>query len=438
MACRCIWIAELRLLSGNQHFYDIFTGWFGSTNGPFYQFSSAVNPPTTLEYGKNAAAEIKLLNNSTQTWYSDGNLVAGTHPFRLMMRNYQNTPFADTSDPRWLGTQNQIKMVEAAVAPGQIATFDFNVRAPNYPIDSSQLNMVLVQDGVTAYQDLGLQFRVSSVPDYAFSVTSVDIPTGLLPGDMYQAVYKIKNTGAEIWYSDSNVSGANPHPIRLATPYYRNDPYAFPRIDSGWLGTQNQIRMVEPSVAPGATATFTAIMTAPYNQISNYSPGFELVLDGVKFIAGPTIPGITSTPPIVPDYSFVSATNPPSTMHAGQQATVFIKIRNTGNVIWRNFDYKILSYDGSQVLIGDTRMITSNPVYGNSPFAPAADSTWLGTKNQIRMVEPVVGPGNVGTFSVNLTAPATPGKYTQYFTFGIDGKAIFKDIGLGYPVTVIP
>ncbi len=420
-----------------QSFDTIFSQYFGNPDGPFYQFSSATNPPFALEYGQVAIVELKLLNTSTQTWYSDGNLPAGDHPFRVMTRGYQNSQFANSSDPSWLGTQNQIKMVEASVAPGQIATFDFSVKAPNYTVGYDELNLVLVQDGIQVYQDLGLQFRVSSNPDYAYTVNSLIAPSGILPGDMYRVTFQLKNTGMETWYSDGN-QPANGHPIRLATPFYQDSPYAQPRVDPAWLGTQNQIKMVEASVAPGQYATFVAIFTAPYHAINNYSPHFELVLDGVKFIAGPSIPLTLSTPAPLPSYSFVSATNPPRAMSSGQQASVYIKIRNTGNMIWRNFDNKILNIDGTQVNLGDARMIASNPPYSNSPFALASDPSWLGTQNQIRMVEPIVGPGQVATFSMTLQAPATSGNYFQYFTFAVDGLAVMKDIGLGYPITVSP
>jgi hypothetical protein len=420
-----------------QSFDTIFSQYFGNPDGPFYQFSSATNPPFTMEYGQVATAELKLLNTSTQTWYSDGNTPAGDHPFRIMNRGYRNSQFADTQDSAWLGTQNQIRMVEPAVASGQVATFRFNVRAPDYAVGYDELNLVLVQDGVQVYQDFGLQFRLSSNPDYAYTVNSVVAPSGLLPGDMYRVIIQLKNTGIETWYSDGKTP-AGVHPMRIATPFYVNSPYAQPRVDSAWLGTQNQIKMAEDSVAPGQYASFVATFTAPYQAVNKYSPNFELVQDGVKFIAGPSIPLTLSTPAPVVTYSFVSATNPPRTMNPGQQAQVYIKIKNTGNTIWRSFDYKILSMDGSIINLGDTRMITSNPPYGNSTFAVPSDSSWLGTQNQIRMVEPVVAPGQVGTFATVLQAPASTGNYIQYFTFAVDGLTVMRDIGLGYAITVSP
>jgi hypothetical protein len=420
---------------GNRNFWRLFNDMFGMSIYTVYGFQSAINPPSLMAYGDTATAQIKLTNDSPNTWYGDGHVPVGSHPYRLMMRGYANNDFADTSDPAWLGTQNQIKMVEASVPPGGTATFSFGIKAPSRTM-AEDMNMILVQDGVAVYQDFGLQFHLNAVADYAYQVTSVSAPAAILPGDTYYVSIKATNTGVKTWYSDTNVSAQNPHPIRLATPYYVNSPFAFPRLDPAWLGTQNQIKLVEDSVPPGQTGTFTALFTGPNQQIINYVHNFELVLDGVKFIAGAPVPLTLSTPQPDPSYSFVSATNPPAIMAAGSTATPYIKIRNTGNMIWRNFDYKILNMSGSKVLEGDTRLLTNGPVYRNSLFAPVANGTWLGTQNQIRMVEPVVPPGSIATFHIPLTAPSTVGHFTEYFIFGVDGYAIMRDLGLAYPITV--
>lgn len=421
-----------------QAFPGIFEGWFGSTYGDHYSFNSATNPPASLVYGDTATVELKLNNTSAETWYADGSVPAGDSAHRLIMANYANSPFADTTDPAWLGSKNQVRMVEPTVAPGGIATFRFRLKAPSVTITNQQLNMLLVKDGVVAYKNLGLQFLVSSTVDYAYQIQSMDSPVGILPGDMYLVKIKLVNTGGRTWYNDTNVSAQNPHPIRLATPYYVDSPYAFPSVDPSWLGTKNQIKLAEASVAPGAVGTFSAIFTGPYKAVAPYSHNFEMVLDGVKFVAGAPMAVKLNTPTPAPDYAFVSATNPPTTMRPGDVATPFIKIRNTGNMIWRNFDNKILNGNGSRVELGDVRILTNVPVYHNSPFAAANTPEWLGTKNQARMVEAIVPPGAVATFQLPLTAPGITGKYLEYFIFGVDGYAIMRDLGLAYPVTVAP
>lgn len=421
---------------GNRNFWRIFNDWFGTTIGPFYYFKSAVNPPARLGYGETAQAELKVVNNSTQTWYSDGNTPAGVHPFRIMMRGYIDNAFADPSDPAWLGTRNQIRMVEPSVAPGQTATFDFRVKAPNTTINYNEMNMVLVQDGVAVHEDLGLQFRTTSVPDYSYRVSSVDCPTGMLPGDMYRMVIKATNTGTKNWFSDTNLSTQNPHPVRLATDAYKSSPYAQPTQDPAWLGTTNQVRLSEAEVKPGETGTFSVIMTAPYKQVTDFNDNFILVLDGVKGLVGPVIQCKTSTPAPSGDYSFVSATNPPAVMKPGQTADVYIKIKNTGNMIWRGFDNRVFKPGG--IALGDMRLITAQPGYRDSLFATSADSRWLGTKSQVRMKEGIVVPGQTATFEFTMTAPSATGKYIEYFRFAVDGTMALKDIGLGYPVTVTP
>jgi hypothetical protein len=423
--------------SGNTNFVNIFTSWFGSVAGPFYKFSSAINPPATMLYGQVSTAELKLVNNSSQTWYADGHLPAGVHPFRLMMRGYKNTAFANASDPVWLGTKNQVAMKEASVAPGQTATFDFTLRAPSYATHE-ELNMVLVQDGVKVYQDLGLQFRITSMPDYAYQVVSIRSPHSMLPGDAYNLTIKLKNTGANSWYSDDNRSAApGNHPIRLATGGYKNSPFAYPATDPAWLGVRNQIKLVEPTVTPGSTGTFTATVVAPYKSISKYAQNFALVLDGVKFIPGPSIPSTISIPPLIAKYSVISKTGAPTTMHAGQSSTFSITLRNTGNLIWRNIDRRIPGSDSGQEPLRDVRMMTWAPGYRDSKFA-SSTSEWMGTKNQISAVTPVVSPGKNASYTITFTAPTTPGKYTEKFNLVLDGLVVMPYANLSLPITVIP
>jgi hypothetical protein len=422
---------------GNRNFWRYFNDWFGSSIFKYYEFVSAINPPSVLEYGQVVTVELKVKNDMQETWYSDGHLPTGGHPIRLMLRGYKDTDFADTSDPAWLGTKNQIKMVEASVSPGATATFSYRLKAPFVSIQNQQLNMLLVKDGVQVYDDLGLQFVVTSKPDYAYQIKSVDFPKMLSPGDAYQVKFILTNTGVEKWYSDDSVSSTNPHPIRIATPYYTDSPFEHPSTDVAWLGTKNQIKMQEPVVDSGSTATFTALIVAPYKKIENYDHKFALVLDGVKFIPGQIMNTDISVPQPNFNYLFVDAINPPSQMKIGDIATATIRIKNNGNSIWRNFNNKILGNNGTTVELGDMRLITNAPVYRNSLFSDSS-TEWLGTKNQLQMVEGIVGPGQIATFRIPWKAPLVTGAYSEYFIFGIDGTAIFKDLGLAFFINVTP
>lgn len=426
--------------SGNSHFYSLFTGWFGNTKGPFYSLSSQTLPSSKLEYGKTASVQFKIVNRSSQTWYSDGHLPAtGTHSMRLMTDGYKNTSFANNSDSAWMGTKNQIRMVENSVAPNAVATFNFTIRAPQYTT-SQTIHMFLVHNGVRVYTDVDLHFTVTSTPDYAYQVLSVNVPSGILPGDAYKVVVKLKNTGAETWYSDANrydPSNTSGHPIRLATSGYRNSPFSYPKVADNWL-TQNQIRMVEPSVAPGQTGTFQAVIYAPYKQVV-FAHDFRLVLDGVKFIGGPAIPATVWTPPVIARYSVVGNKNIPVTIPSGDTKAVSVTVHNSGNLIWRNIHRKVYSNISGQTPLRDTRMMTWSPGYRNSIFA-AGTSEWLGTKNQITPVTKIVSPGENATYTVNFKAPAVSKKttYTERFNLVVDGLVVMPDQGLTFTFTVTP
>ncbi|HET7529300.1 MAG TPA: hypothetical protein VFJ84_03695 [Candidatus Saccharimonadales bacterium] len=422
-----------------QSFSSIFTNYFGSTTGPFYTVSSQANPPSSLEYGHTATATITLNNTSTQTWYADGSEPAGVHPFRLMTAWYANTPFADTSNSAWLGTQNQIKMSVASVAPGAQVTFTIPLKAPQYST-SQTITWWLVQDGVQVHRDRPASFTVKSVPDYAYSLVSDNVPPAILPGDAYQITIKLKNTGAETWYNESyngNPANASGHPIRLATSGYTNSPFAYPGIGGGegWL-TQNQISMVEPSVAPGSTGTFQAIIFAPYKQLT-FNHAFRLVLDGVKFIGGPGISSQISIPEPVASYSIVSRSGP-STMTSGQTATFTVTVKNTGNMIWRNVHRKVPA-TSTELPLRDVRMMTWAPGYHTSYFWYTTPE-WMGSHNQLTPSTNIAGPGKTATYSITFRAPPVSKKtfFNEQWTLVLDGQTVMPFQGLTFPITVNP
>ncbi|MEX0748991.1 MAG: hypothetical protein WD467_02155 [Candidatus Saccharimonadales bacterium] len=420
---------------GNRNFWFFFTNWFGSTSGPFYTLESQTLPDGEIAYGEVVSVQFKIKNNSSLTWYSDGNLPQGQRAFRLMTTGYKNTVFANTSDPAWMGTQNQVKMVEASVAPGQIATFNFTLKAPQQSL-SHTIDMVLVHNGVRVYTDTVMSVAVKSIPDYAYETVSIEAPRGILPGDGNFITVKLKNTGVETWHSDDN-RPPGVRPIRLAASGYRNSPFAYPRTSSAWLGTRNQIKLQEPKVAPGEVGTFRATIFAPYQEIKEHEHNFRLVLDGEKFIPGLNIPVTISVPPIIPRYSIVSTSGVPSTLSTGEQATFSVTVRNEGNMIWRNARRKVPSDDPAQGPLRDVRMLTWDPGYRNSAFA-SSTWEWLGSKNQISAATKIAGPGKNATYDITFTAPNTPGQYVERFNLVLDGLVVFPNQGLSFPITVTP
>lgn len=432
--------------SGSYNFVISYEQWWGSTQGAYYHLDSQTNPASSIEFGHTSSATIVLNNDTAQSWYSDDCAAAqGVQPFRLMVLGYRNTAWADTSatvtsngspHQAWMGPANQLRMIDCQVAPGGIATFTIPVKAPEYQT-SEIIYFCLVQDGIQVHDDQTLSFKVTSAPDYAYQVVSDNAPPAILPGDGYQMVFKLRNTGGETWYNDAN----KPNPgtpggaIRLATSGYANSPFAYVGLGAGWL-TQNQITMVEPSVAPGATGTFQAVIFAPYQQLT-FAHNFRLVLDGVKFISGPTIPSTISIPQPVASYSVISRSGP-STMRSFQTADFKVVVKNTGNMIWRNLYRKVPS-TSTQKPLRDVRMMSWAPGYHTSYFWNST-AEWMGTHNQITPSSLIVGPGEEATYNITFRAP--PVNKTTYFneqwTFVLDGQTVMPFQGLTFPITVSP
>lgn len=416
---------------GNYRFVQIYEGWFGAVDQVAYSVESIEPPPSQMVIGEKYTTTIRLKNESDVVWYSDGNTPSGMKPFRLMTKHYANHPFADTSDSSWLGTKNQVRMTEASVSPGQVATFTFKLVAPDDSRNSYTSTFNLVQDGVKAFTNPRVQFTSGVIWDYSFTVKSVEAPPVLYSGDMREITIKMVNTGARHWYSESEAQLRGKRPIRVSTVHYMNSPFALPSVDDRWLGTKNQIRMLEDEVPPGGEATFKALISGPYREML-FNHRWRIVLDGVKVASG--IPASRNTYTPVPDlsYSFVSAQNPPENMYAGTTALVNIKIRNDGNTIWVNNQRRILD-ESNKVIRGDLRMVTARPTYHDSVLA-SNTAEWLETSNQVKLKESVVVPGQVATFEFTITSPTDLGTYLEFFKPVLDGVTSLRDKGFVFRI----
>lgn len=415
---------------GNRNFWRTFSDWFGATltTDYAYTFVNSSYSTVSLEIGQRQTSNfITIRNNGAATWYADGSAPAGQGEVRLSTLNYKDTPFADVTDPAWLGTHNQIKMTPAIVAPGSNATFTFTLKGPPPPLLADQLITFLpVVNGVGFMPNINMQMLIKhTAPSYSF-VSAAGLPSQLLPNEQSTGSIVIKNTGLSTWYADGSVpTGENA--MRLALKGYQETGYA-DRTDPAWLGTRNQIMMTPASVPPGSNATFTFKLEGPYVQHAE-KLHFVPVLNGVTFLNDISMFTFMSTPAPSNSYSYVTATNPPATMTAGSIANLSLSLKNTGNTVWRSGTSKAGAFT--------TRLIMSNPIYRNSQFYNSADPVWL-TAGQISMTTPVVRPGETGQFLFTWKAPTTPKLYQEGFMPVIDGYSLMPDFGMRFDTTVLP
>ena len=413
---------------GNRNFWRYYTDWFGSTLATDYdyQFVSSSISNLTMEPDQPRVGNfIVLKNTGAKTWYSDGSLPPGEHPVRLKTRNYQASPFADTSDANWLGTNNQVRLATPSVQPGETGTFIFSFKGPYKYIFGYPNDFVPIVDGVTSMKDKNLRFLTSSAkPSYSF-VSAVAPPGIMLNNQKVTTSVTIKNTSQTIWYGDGSVP-AGKQAMRLVSNNYSPVEYA-DLTDNDWLGTNSQIKMTQATVSPGENATFTFDLIGPFgyrNSLFRFTP----VLDGVVGLQDVGMQFRLITPQPIYSYSVAAATGPPSTMSKGTVASTSLTLKNTSNFVWTNEANKI---GGAH----SVRLIMANPFYRSSPFYDLSDTRWLSSA-QIAMETPVVNPGENAVFNFRWKAPNQSGIYFERFVPTVDGVAGMPDLGMGFFVNV--
>ena len=250
-----------------------------TSNPPAWSPTSSVIGTTSLLPNQAQQATFTVQNNSAITWYSDGNTPVGVQPTRLATAGYQNTPFADTSDPNWLGTRNQIKMSGTSVAPGQTATFTAWFIAPisSTPVTNS-FHFMLIVGGVFGH-DYGLTFNFS-VPAANMTFTGISAtnpPLSMNPNQTASVTYTIKNTGNVVWQDETFDGGAHALRLVMSHPVYRSSSFYDPS-DADWLSV-GQVHIPNGTIMPGQTVTLTWTMQAP-SQAGSYAEPFQMAVNG--------------------------------------------------------------------------------------------------------------------------------------------------------------
>lgn len=369
--------------------------------------------------------DIQIKNTGTTTWYPDGNVPPGEQPTRLALAGYKNTPFADTSDPAWMGTQNQIKMTlpTVPVPPGEYARFIFRLKGPSNQFLNNYVNhFIPVKDGVAFYPDKNMHFITHNIPPNYQFVSATSPPQTMLSNQTSTQTIIIKNTSQIPWYADGSAPpGVNP--VRLAG--YQSNPYAN-LLDPSWLGTTSNIKMAPSQVNPGSNASFTFSYLAPFSGQNQYYKFVPVMMNtgafndiGMAFS--------TNTPSPNYSYQYISSISPPATMSPGSKANVQLVLKNTGNTIWRN--------DDNASGLPTTHLGFVKPLDHQSTYYQSGNQGWLNSI-RVKLTTPTVAPGENGIFNFEITAPNNPGTYTDWFSPVIDPIRWMPDIGMGFKIKV--
>jgi hypothetical protein len=174
----------------------------------------------------------------------------------------------------WLSPNRPATSQERSVAPGQIGTFAFTVRAPTAP-GSYRVPLRLVADGVVWLDDQGAFVTVTSDPGYHSAWVAQSPWPALRAGELSQPLsFMFRNTGTTAW----GQRAGPPASLGVA-----DDDTSWGRLGLAWPSANRPAIQLEPEVGPGAIATFTFQVIAP-GTAGVYALALRPVIDGVTWL----------------------------------------------------------------------------------------------------------------------------------------------------------
>jgi hypothetical protein len=238
--------------------------------------------------------------------------------------------------------------------------------------------------------------------DYDFQDESDLYYIELTPNETDIVEIKLENIGKKTWNSDTYLSAR--------IKFQDQDVIEFPDMEGAMLA-----KMEETSVAPGKNATFKIkvkggkadIVTVKLSPVIN---GKNKVMDYLEMPVTVFQSQFT--------YKFISKNFPSKALKPGEKFTATVKLKNTGNTIWRK------AYENIAILAKD------HDRGDKSDFRKPASAKMGFLK------EKIVKPGETGTFEMELYAPSEPGYYREYFSPLVDNEIWMSDTGLYFDVVV--
>ncbi|HET7701095.1 MAG TPA: SpoIID/LytB domain-containing protein [Candidatus Limnocylindria bacterium] len=337
-------------------------------------------PPTAVPAGGTAQVAVALTNTGNQTWNA-----TGANPVNLTYHWYDA---AGTAAVVWDGVRTPLG---ADVAPRGQRTVTANVVAPSAP-GTYVLRLALVKEGV-AWFPPGPAMTVNALSAYVAQFTAPTLPA-FIAGGTYTVPVTVKNAGAAAW----NASGAN----LIDLSYHWHD-------SAGRTVVWDGVRTLLPAdVAPGASATVNARITAPL-AAGAYTLTIDMVREGVGWfgLLGST-PYRVAAPVEAIRFAASYAIPASITAYWAESKTVSVTVTNTGNQTWSgtganpvNLAFHILDASGRAVV-------------------------WDGTRTPIGAD---IAPGQQRTLAVAFTAPTSSGTYTLVIDLVREGIGWFADGG---------
>ena len=203
------------------------------------------------------------------------------------------------------------------------------------------------------------------------------VPTTMVKGKKYSVSLQYKNTGLTTWNTDYGYGLQSRNPAN-------NIIWGF-----------NRLPLTNGPIAPGATGTFSAQLTAP-STAGAYNFQWLPIEDAIAAGFGQTSTNLSITvKDDFDDAAFVSRSGSTG-VFAGLQFYVQYTMKNTGSTNW---------------FFGAYTMMT---------IAPNNNTTW-GISEIVYPGSAATPPGTTATFTGHCTAPATPGTYAMQWQMAKNG-----------------
>lgn len=249
---------------------NIVNGYSWSVQNVIYSSGGGI-----LEPGGTQHITVKALNTGSVTWSQSSGP-------KIELGEWGSSGASPVNN-NWISPNRAATMDEASVAPGNVGTFEFDVRVPGMGNYYDRLN--LVAEGLTWFNDAGLTLYLRGGVDTwqpLWSAYSLGGNANIARGTSFYVTVKAKNTGDLTW---TNGTTGLP-PIRLATANPINRGSIL--YDSSWLNSARPVALLESSVAPGQQGTFVFKVTVPNNApLGPYNEYFSLVAEGEQWFNNP-------------------------------------------------------------------------------------------------------------------------------------------------------
>ena len=306
--------------------------------------------PSAMTAGQHYVVSLQYKNTGLTTWDT-------AHGYKLQSRNA-------TNNTTW--GANRILLSNSPVAPGATGIFTYNAVAP-LTAGTYNFQWLPIEDSIPAGfgpTSTNVAVVVTKAVDAAQFVSNTGATTVFAGADFF-STNTMKNVGTSTWTTAAFYSMMSVNPNNNVT----------------WGGNRIPIPGSVPSVAPGASVTFSKLCTAPITP-GTYTMQWQVDRGGTPF--GDKTPLINMVVVAGSDNAqYISSTAFSKSVAPSTAFPVTFTMKNLGTATWSAANYSFVS-------------IGSN-------FGVASISAGS------------VAPNANGTFSGSFTAPATPGTYSfQY------------------------